>query len=88
MKQESIYCRECQKNTLHAKAQTGGCGLVFVILLCVLLGIYGGTPGFILAVVLFVLALCWGVFTAISETFTDWRCQTCGKQNPPRREIG
>jgi hypothetical protein len=88
MKQDSIYCEACKRNTLHAKQESGGCALAFAILFCILLAIYGGTPGFILAVVVFVLAIVWGVITALSETFTDWRCQTCGKQNPARRQIG
>jgi hypothetical protein len=83
-KQESIYCDQCKRNTLHIKPEASGCGLAVVIVLCILLAIYGGIVGIVIAASLFVLAICWGIITMLSEAFANWRCQTCGKTNPNR----
>jgi len=87
MKQESIHCESCKRNTLHQKAESSGCGLVVAFLFCVIIGLFGGLTGIVIAGGIAILAVIASVFIVISEAAADWRCQTCGQKNPARRQV-
>ena len=87
MRQESIYCESCKRNTLHGKEETSGCALAAMILIGILLCLFGGTMGFVFGGGLIVVALIAAVIMSIQDAFTKWRCQFCGRMNVAKRMI-